>query len=73
MNMPSKNFTKAINLNPGYADGYSQRGAVYAKLGRNQLVIDDFSKLIHLRPSCAYAYNIRGTAYINQGKNNPGL
>jgi tetratricopeptide (TPR) repeat protein len=43
-------FTKAIALDPGYADGYYQRALAYLKLGRAAECRADFEKVLALSP-----------------------
>jgi tetratricopeptide (TPR) repeat protein len=43
-------FTKAIALDPGYADGYYQRALAYLKLGRAADSRADFEKVLTLSP-----------------------
>jgi tetratricopeptide (TPR) repeat protein len=56
-------FTKAIELNPAYAEAYADRGNAYNSLGQPQKGLADCVKAIELNPQFAVAYNNRGVAY----------
>jgi Flp pilus assembly protein TadD len=44
-------FTKAVTLDPSYADGYFRRGLAYMGLGKMAEAKADFGKLLELQPS----------------------
>ena len=54
--------TKAIEINPQYADAYRLRGSSKFTLGDNQGAIADFNKAIEINPQDAITYRIRGLA-----------
>jgi len=56
-------YSKAIQLNPQYAEAYIGRGAAYDDLGNFQQAINDFGKAIELKPRSAEAYYNRGATY----------
>ncbi|MEE0857629.1 MAG: tetratricopeptide repeat protein [Ruminococcus sp.] len=56
-------YGKAIELNPEYAEAYTNRGNAYGLLNEYDKAIDDYSKAIELNPELAEAYNNRGTVY----------
>jgi tetratricopeptide (TPR) repeat protein len=60
-------FTKAIELNPEYADAYNNRGDAKADKGNFEGAIADFTKAIELDPKYATAYNNRGTVKAKKG------
>ena len=62
-----KNYKKAIEINPNYANAYYNRGNAYYKLGDFCSAIKDFDKVIELAPQDADAYSIRGLAYAKLG------
>ena len=62
-----EDFNKAIELNPNYAEAYSNRGLVYAKKGDYDRAIEDLNKAIELDPNYAEAYNNRGIAFEGEG------
>ena len=66
-------YTKAIELNPKYAEAYSNRGAAYAKLGRHTQAISDYTKAIELNPKYAGAYSNRGVAYDDLGQHTKAI
>ena len=45
-----KNFDKAIELKPDYAEVFYNRGFIYIKLNEYSKAIDDFTKVIILQP-----------------------
>jgi tetratricopeptide (TPR) repeat protein len=49
-------FTRAIKLDPNYADAYSNRGNAYAAIGQYDLAIADHNKAIELDPEEAFLY-----------------
>lgn len=61
------NLTKAIELNPNFAEAYNNRGIAYRKKGNHTCAIADYTKAIELKPDFAKAYNNRGNAYSDKG------
>ena len=59
-------FTKALKLNPKYADGYYYRGLSQGRLGNYQEAIDDYTKAIELHPKVI-------APYIDRAKSKEGL
>jgi tetratricopeptide (TPR) repeat protein len=57
-------LTKAIEIDPEYADAYNQRGITFGRNGDFARAIADQSKAIEINPAFALAYNSRG--YTNQ-------
>ena len=55
---------------PDYADVYSSRGFVKARLGQYEGAIVDFNKALRLKPDFAdaYAYRGRGLAMLELGR-----
>jgi len=62
-----KDYDKAIELDPKYAQIYLNRAAVYGKLGNYTQVIKDSTKVIELDPKSAVAYFFRGNSHIHLG------
>lgn len=60
-------YSKAINLNPNYANAYINRGLAYYYQGNSQQAIANYNKAIELAPSNANAYNNRALAYTRLG------
>ena len=61
-----KEFDRAIELEPGYAGAYYNRGCIYRE-GDKRRAIRDFSKAIKLKSDYAEAYNNRGSLYADIG------
>jgi tetratricopeptide (TPR) repeat protein len=60
-------YTKAIQLDPKFADAYNNRGAAYSNQQDFAAAIADFSRSIELAPSAA-SYKNRGSAYLSLKK-----
>jgi tetratricopeptide (TPR) repeat protein len=56
-------YSKAIKLNPKFAEAYNNRGVAYRNLGQVPQAISDFNKAIELNPKYAAAYSNRGVVY----------
>lgn len=63
-----KEYVKAIDGNPKYADSYNKRGLVYFNKNMYEQAIKDYTKAIQLNPKYTDAYNNRGIIYYNQEK-----
>jgi len=61
-------FTKAVEIEPTFAEAYCNRGTVYAEKGEYDLAIADFSKAIDIEPEFAEAYCNRAIAYYYKGE-----
>lgn len=59
--------TKAIGINPYYADAYDNRGVTYEKQGNFTQAISDYTRAIGISPRYAKVYDNRGIAYAKQG------
>jgi tetratricopeptide (TPR) repeat protein len=55
-------YDKAIEIDPGYAMAYSNRGTARESKGDRHGAFADYNKAIEVDPRNAYAYNIRGLA-----------
>lgn len=62
------NFTKAIDLDPEYAEGYFYRSAVYSNMSEHSKAIDDIGRAISLDPSVADYIKMRDMIYEIAGK-----
>ena len=60
-------YTRAIALNPNYANAYNNRGLAYGNKGQLDRAIEDYNKAIALYPNFADAYGNRGVAYYMKG------
>lgn len=58
-------LSKAIEINPEYADAYNNRGIAYTHLKEYEKAIEDFSKAIEINQEDADTYYNRGIAYSN--------
>jgi Tfp pilus assembly protein PilF len=58
-------YSKAIELNPNYAEAYYNRGIVYMNEKNYDRAIRDYSKAIELNPNYTEAYNNRGNIFKN--------
>ena len=54
------NFTKAIELDPKYANAYFNRGIAYSSLKKYPEALADYTKAIELDPKYVKAYYNRG-------------
>ncbi len=61
-------YTKAIELDPAYAEAYLYRGYVYGELEQFEETIADYTNVIELTPDDAQVYNLRGLAYGELGQ-----
>ena len=60
-------FTKAIEIDPNYADAYYNRGIVYGKQGNLTQSASDFAKALIINPNYAGTYYNSGIVYAKQG------
>ncbi|MCA2656464.1 tetratricopeptide repeat protein [Microcystis sp. M061S2] len=61
-------YTKAIEINPNYANAYYNRGNLYSNQQKYELALSDYSKAIEINPNDAYAYVSRGNLYSDLRK-----
>ena len=61
-------YSKAIALNPNYANAYINRGIVYRNQQKWDLALADYNQAIRLNPNDADAYLNRGNVYDEQEK-----
>ena len=61
-------FTKAIEIDPNYAEAYNNRGLAYYYTWEYDLAVADYDKAIEIDPDYADAYNNRGNAYADNGQ-----
>ena len=62
-------FTKAIEINPRFAEAYHERGLAYDAKGEYDLAISDYNKALEINLRYERAYNHRRLAKNAQGKN----
>lgn len=60
--------TKAIKLNPYFAEAYNNRGVAYSKKGDILQAIKDFTKAIEQNPNYTTAYHNSARCYIKLAK-----
>jgi len=66
-------YSKAIELNPNYADAYLFRGFAFSVLLKYGEAIKDFDKAIKLNPKDEWAYNNRGQSNWYLGNYNQAM
>ena len=64
----SRAFKKVTELNPTYADGYSNRGVTLQDQGKLEEAIEAYNKALALKPDYAEVYSNMGNALQEQGK-----
>jgi protein O-mannosyl-transferase len=61
-------YSKAIDMDPGYVEAYLSRGSIYVdQLGKYDLGIADFSKALEMNPANMDAVVNIGVAYYKEG------
>lgn len=66
-------YTRALELDPAFADAYNNRGIAYQALGEYDRAIEDYTRAIEINPEFAIAYRNRGLAYLDSGDNAAAL
>lgn len=66
-------YTKAIKINPLFADAYYNRGNTYMKNDNIKNAIEDYIKAIELNPNGADYYYQRGKAFLIKGNNETAI
>jgi len=61
-------YDRAIQMNPNFADGYSNRGVEKFNLGDKAGALADYNKAIEIDPQHAMAYYNRGEARLGIGE-----
>ena len=61
-------FTRAIDIEPRYAEAYVKRGLAYYRMGQYKAAIADYTQTLALKRYHADAYASRGDAYQALGK-----
>lgn len=57
-------FTRALEMDPGFAKAYINRGNAYFFKGQHDQAISDFNKALDTDPKFARAYANRAEAYF---------
>ncbi len=58
-----------MELDPGFALVYYNRGYVYNSNGEQDKAVADYTRLMEISPKLALAYYNRGYAYYKKGEN----
>lgn len=66
-------YSKAIELDPNFAEAYSNRGYAKYLLGEEKNALQDYDKAIELNPNLSETYNNRGNAKESLGDENGAL
>jgi len=66
-------YTRALELNPMYAEVYNCRGVIYADMGEYVKALADFTYQLELTPEDAEAYNNRGIIHYFMGNYDEAL
>ena len=64
----SEAFKKVTELNPTYADGFSNLGVTLQEQGKLEEAIEAYEKALAIKPNYAEAYNNMGNALKDQSK-----
>lgn len=56
-------FSKAIEIDPGFAPSYAGRASIYNEWGQFQKALSDGEKATKIDPNLAWGYNMMGLAY----------
>ncbi len=73
INLAIMAFTKAIEINPNYAEAYHERGLAYDAIGEYDRAISDYNKAIEINPKYEKAYNHRRLAKSAKGRNDRAI
>ena len=60
-------YDRALQLDPGFAQGYSLRGALLSRQGKNDRALSDFESVVRLRPEDPGGYKDRGGVLVRLG------
>lgn len=66
-------YTKCIDLNPGFYEAYNNRGLKYYQLRDFEKALQDFNKTLEINPKYVKANINLGMLYTNAGKNQEAL
>lgn len=58
-----ENYSKALNLNPKYAEAFNNRAYTYMRMGNYESAIPDLNQALILRPEYVHALMNRGDIY----------
>jgi tetratricopeptide (TPR) repeat protein len=69
----NSDFNKAIQINPEYAEAYSNRGNLYKDQKKWDLAVADYNKAIQINPEDALAYVGKGIVMLTTGNNQKAI
>ena len=58
---------KALNINPNYAEIYSNMGLLLAEIGQPSAAFDSCKQALKIKPDYAEAYTNRAHAFLKSG------
>jgi len=61
-------YTRALALDPKFADAYNNRGVIYVTQNRPDLAQADYDSALQLKPGSANIYLNRGLTKLVQGR-----
>ena len=68
-----KEYSRALEIHPKYADAYGQRGLAYFRMGNNEKAFEDYNRAIAHNTSMAVVFSNLGVLYFNAGDFNKAL
>ncbi|MDZ7611484.1 MAG: tetratricopeptide repeat protein [Candidatus Moranbacteria bacterium] len=68
-----KEFKKAIEQKPGYADAYHNLANTFYKMGETQKAIENFQKALEFNPNLWQTHQQLAAVYFNQGDHQKAL
>ena len=66
-------FDQAVQLKPGWAEGFYNRGLTYSCLKQYQKAVEDYTESLRLSPNNADAFNNRANAYFRLGEHQKAI
>ncbi len=66
--MAEKNYQKAVQIDPHYAEAHSNLGFSYRKQGKFEQAVKAYKRAIDLNPKLAEAHEYLGEAYVEMGQ-----
>lgn len=63
-----RDYTKAIELNPGHCRAYYNRAFSHDRLGQFKEAVDDYSRALQIEPANATALHNRGSLFERLGR-----
>ncbi len=58
-----KEYNRALEINPKYAEAYYNRGDAYDDMGDKERAIADYNRALEINPKLSWAYFGKGLAY----------